>query len=166
MADAEEDASYVLYVFPFSLYSLMVRFTVSLGTAAAPGDASHPIIERRLVNLHRDDNVAEWYLTRISSKGQVPAMVGGRLSAPLTESLDISKFLCEYHFQGLMPSRFRETMDDLMGRLHEINGMSLSVTASADEFPEGIPIASVDELLSRDDISPEYRAALEAKKAL
>ena len=165
MADAE-DASYVLYVFPFSLYSLMVRFTVSLGTAAAPGDASHPIIERRLVNLHRDDNVAEWYLTRISSKGQVPALVGGRLSAPLTESLAISRWLCEYHFTGLMPPRFRETMDDLMGRLHEISGMSLSVTASADEFPEGIPIASVDERLSQDDVSPEYRAALEAKKAL
>ena len=65
-----------------------------------------------------------------------------------------------------MPSRLRETLDDLMGRLHGINGMSVSVTASADEFPEGIPIASVDELLAQDDISPAYRAALEAKKAL
>ncbi|KAH8880249.1 hypothetical protein GQ53DRAFT_755230 [Thozetella sp. PMI_491] len=43
-------------------------------------------------------------------------------------------------------------------------GMSLSVTDSPDDFPEGIPIDGVDQLLAQQDLSPQYRAALEGKR--
>jgi hypothetical protein len=63
-----------LYYFPFSLYSIMVRFTAALG--AKSGEATTPIhVEHQLVNLHRDENIAESYLLSINPKGQVRIVV-------------------------------------------------------------------------------------------
>ncbi len=63
MAGSQE-SDYVLYVFPFSLYSIMVRFTASLG-AASVTDGSGVAIENKLVNLHRNENISEWYLRTV-----------------------------------------------------------------------------------------------------
>ena len=58
-----------LYYFPFSLYSLMARFGFEIAKTLNPETA--PDYALKLVNLHEDQEVSEWYLTKISSKGQV-----------------------------------------------------------------------------------------------
>lgn len=69
--------NYCFHVFPFSLYSIMARFTYVLGQRSRKGgDVIH--IENRLVNLHRDENVSESYLLTVNPKGQVR-------TAPFTE---------------------------------------------------------------------------------
>jgi hypothetical protein len=65
---AEKDV-YTLHYFPFSLYSLMVRFALVIGKRLNPENA--PNVEIKLVNLHQDENFSEPYLTLVNSKGQV-----------------------------------------------------------------------------------------------
>lgn len=60
---------YTLHYFPFSLYSLMVRFGFVLGESLNPNTA--PKLKVRLVNLHRGDHLSEPYLTLVNTKGQV-----------------------------------------------------------------------------------------------
>jgi hypothetical protein len=63
-------ASYTLYHFPFSLFSIMVRYAVAL--RGEPGDENQRMeISQKTVNLHRDENLSEWYLTKVNPKGQV-----------------------------------------------------------------------------------------------
>lgn len=65
----EADVFYTLHYFPFSLYSLMIRFGLSLGQQVNPKTA--PKIEIKLVNLHREEHLSETFLTSINPKGQV-----------------------------------------------------------------------------------------------
>lgn len=61
---------YRLYIFPFSLYSMMTRFTYTLGKTTS--NVNNPLsIELVLVNLHRDENIAEEYLVSVNANGQV-----------------------------------------------------------------------------------------------
>lgn len=62
---------FTLHVFPFSLYSIMVRLTVALGQSAHPSGVSELPIQHRLVNLHRDENISQEYLLTVNPKGQV-----------------------------------------------------------------------------------------------
>jgi hypothetical protein len=63
-------SEYVLYHFPFSPFSIMVRYAVSL--RGEPSSAGETIsIGEKIVNLHRDENLAEWYLLEVNPKGQV-----------------------------------------------------------------------------------------------
>jgi hypothetical protein len=64
------EAGYCLYVFPFSLYSIMARFTLALGQSVSDHNRT-VLITLRLVNLHRDENIAEDYLRSVNPKGQV-----------------------------------------------------------------------------------------------
>ena len=68
MAD-EAPPVYTLHYFPFSLYSLMSRFAFVLGQALNPETA--PRLEVKMVNLHREENYSERYLTQVNPKGQV-----------------------------------------------------------------------------------------------
>jgi hypothetical protein len=61
-------SSYTLYHFPFSLFSIMVRYAIALGQASHEAGLR---IEEKIVDLHRDENLSEWYLTEINPKGQV-----------------------------------------------------------------------------------------------
>ncbi|KAJ9150706.1 hypothetical protein NKR23_g3388 [Pleurostoma richardsiae] len=159
------EAHYVLHVFPFSLYSIMARFTAALGAAyQAPPGKRPPRIELRLVDLHRDEELTEPYLTGVNPKGQVPAMTSPALPATITDSLDISYYLAKKHFPGMLPDANRGEIEALLAKLHAIQGMSLSVA----KVPEGceieFPSPGLNALLSRDDISESYRKALEFKK--
>lgn len=70
MDEAGQTLKCTMYIFPFSLYSIMARFTAALGASA--GQATRPItIEHQLVNLHRNGNISEWYLLNVNPKGQV-----------------------------------------------------------------------------------------------
>lgn len=66
---AAESDVYVLHYFPFSLYSLMVRFALVIGRRLNLETA--PNVEIKLVNMHREENFSEEYLTLVNSKGQV-----------------------------------------------------------------------------------------------
>ncbi|OAQ63291.2 hypothetical protein VFPPC_09157 [Pochonia chlamydosporia 170] len=155
---------YTLHMFPFSLYSIMARFTHQLGKAslpqnAQPTDRFH--LDLKLVNLHRNGNISEEYLTNINPNGQVPSMTGDKLPSPLTDSLDISYHICQY-YPHLLPSPHERLIRRTLTQLHDIQALPLSV--SAEDRGHTIPCEAVDELLSKSDISSEYRAALEFKK--
>lgn len=66
---AEEAPLYTLHYFPFSLYSIMARFGFALGETLSPETA--PRVDVRLVNLDKEDNISEDYLTTVNQKGQV-----------------------------------------------------------------------------------------------
>lgn len=101
---------------------------------------------------------------------QVPALTGPTLSAPLTDSVDISYWLCD-HYPKLIPTDHESTIRDMFHKLHDIRIFALS--ARRDSIPpewqeNGIPPTAIDALLARPDseISPEYRQALENKRKL
>lgn len=62
---------YVLHNQPFSLFSMMVRFTYALGRTSADPATVGVHLENKLVDHHRDENLAEDYLLNINPKGQV-----------------------------------------------------------------------------------------------
>ena len=161
---SSEDARYVLYVFPFSLYSIMVRFTIALGRDYHKAIKA-PVIENRLVNLHEDEELTEWFL-KINPKGQVPAMTSNVLASPLPDSLAMSYHFCEHHYPGLLPEAHRQVIQDLLSKVHDIEGSSLSVKNPRKELTVEVPNPGLDKLLERADISEEYRRALESKKRL
>lgn len=50
---------------------MMVRFTYVLGRSSADPTTTGVKIENKLVDHHRDENLAEEYLLKINPKGQV-----------------------------------------------------------------------------------------------
>lgn len=97
-------------------------------------------------------------------------MTGPKLSAPLTDSVDISYWLSGY-YPKLLPRDLEPTIRDLFTKLHDIDIYCLCVRL--DSVPpewqrSGVPPISVDALLAKPDseISPEYRRALEKKREL
>lgn len=63
--------AYILHVFPFSLYSIMARFTYVLARSTESPASNDIVFENKLVNLHHDENIAEDYLVQVNPKGQV-----------------------------------------------------------------------------------------------
>lgn len=70
LADGKIDAgrANTLHYYPFSLYSIIVRFAFELGRAANPGTSPNVVL--RLVNLQEGENLSQDYLT-LNAKGQV-----------------------------------------------------------------------------------------------
>jgi hypothetical protein len=93
------------------------------------------------------------------SRGQVPALTSPLLSAPLTDSRDISKWLCEQQ-PRLVPAEHRETIDRLMDGLYAFHALSLSTPER--ERIHGVPNVAAA-MLERSDISDTWRRALELK---
>ncbi|KAF7587652.1 hypothetical protein BBP40_006908 [Aspergillus hancockii] len=128
----------------------MVQFTIAI----AVRDRSHSTrelgkIKYRLVNLHQNEALQEDYLLHVNPRGRVPALTAKSLPAPLTDSLSISYWICEQH-PSLIPERHRTTIQRLLSQLHRIQVEN--------------PNPAVDDILARDDITPEYRRALEYKR--
>lgn len=99
---------------------------------------------------------------------QVPALTGPKLSAPLTDSVDISYWLCG-HYPNLLPPDHESTIKYMFTKLHDLPIFALS--ARRESMPpewqtNGIPPTAIDALLAKPDISPEYRRALEHKREL
>ncbi len=76
----------------------------------------------------------------------MPVLTGGDLPSPLTESLAISKWLCQHHFPALAPPELEVTIDGLLGKIHDIAGLPLSSSETEELRLEGIPCEAVDEL--------------------
>ncbi|KAG8158127.1 hypothetical protein KVR01_011888 [Diaporthe batatas] len=159
---------YTLHNQPFSLFSMMVRFTYVLGRSSADNATDGVNIEYKLVDHHRYENLGEDYLINVNPKGQVPTLTGPKLPAPLTDSVDISYWLSG-HYPKLLPPDLEPTIRDLFTKLHDIDIYCLCVRPESvppEWRTSGVPPVSVDALLAKPDseISPEYRKALLKKR--
>lgn len=161
---------FTLCVFPFSLYSIMARFAIALGNQYHQGPNGVPNIIHKLINLHRDENLEERFLTEINSNGQVPVMTrewqdGSKTRLEvMTESVAISKFFGESFFPGLLGGAHKGEVDNLLKSIHEIQAFSLSIKSPSKEQAVEVPDPGMDALLARTDISDNYRRALEYKR--
>lgn len=171
VVDNSQGGPYTLLIFPFSLYSIMARFAIELGKEYHQGPNGVPNIAHKLINLHLDENLEEWFLTEINASGQVPVMTqewrDGSREPRLeitTESVVISKFFGEKFFLGLLGGAHREEVDRLLAKIHEIQAFSLSVKNPTKEQAVEVPDPGQDERLARTDISEKYRRALEYKR--
>ena len=70
-ANGQGNPVHKLYYFPFSLYSIIVRFAAELGHSLNP--ETSPRIRLQFLDLHEQDNFSEEYL-KISPNGQVSGM--------------------------------------------------------------------------------------------
>lgn len=68
-AETSAKPVYTLHFSPFSLYSLMIRFSTEIGKKLNAESA--PNVHIKLVNLDKLENLSEEYLTKVNSKGQV-----------------------------------------------------------------------------------------------
>lgn len=157
MTMAAESDFYTLHYFPFSLYSLMIRFGLVLGRRLNSDTA--PKVHIKLVNLHREENLSEEYLTLVNSRGQVPALTSRALATPLTDSRDISEWLCEQQPE-LVPDHYRATIQSIMDKLYSFHAMALTI--GREEKKHGIPNRAA-ELLEQKDLTEHHRRALELR---
>lgn len=164
----EDTETYTLYIFPFSLYSIMARLTIVLGMTHPhrPPTRALPRVDLKLLNLHRDENLSEEFL-KLNPKGQVPVMTSKGREA-LTDSLDISLFFGREYFHELFPHAHKAGIEKLLADLHAIEGFSLSV--KEEKVKPGWEVEILDpgleKLLGRDEFSEEYLKALRFKKQL
>lgn len=84
------------------------------------------------------------------------------LSAPLTDSHDICRWLCEQQPE-LIPSQHRETIERLMGEFYSFHAQALTVLP--EDSKDGIPNQAAAKL-ERQDIVESYRRQLEIKSVL
>ncbi|KAK8073118.1 hypothetical protein PG996_006466 [Apiospora saccharicola] len=161
MAADPTNSEYALYSAPFSLYSMMALHTALLGPLTA--NARKPkSITLHFVHHKKNENLGEDYLVHVNPKGQVPAMTGGALEKPLTDSISITLHLAETHYPAMLPDEHTAVIRDLLERIHAIPGLSYSNKNPTAEMTKYNP-SPVEEILQRTDISPEYRKALEGK---
>jgi len=171
MANQNEERLYTLYVFPFSLYSLMVRYTLALGGAFHTDAATRVLrVTLKLINLHHDEELAEDFLRNINPLGQVPVLAAASpdteplLPKPMPDSLPISYLLVREHYPGLLPALHAEAIRGLLSELHAIEGMSLSVRKISPEMAVRVLNNGLEDRLKMEDISEEYRQMLRVKK--
>jgi glutathione S-transferase len=157
-ASTGDGDNYTVYYNPFSICSIMVRMTLAL--RGKPASEPAPTFTEHLIDIYKDEQLSESFLTTVNPKGQVPAMTSPALPEPLTDSLDITYHLCDL-YPRLGPKEHKETIYRLLKELHQIQYLSLSFTP-AQNRAGGITVA-VEKLRAQPDISDKYREALEFK---
>lgn len=164
----EDIESYTLYIFPFSLYSIMARLTIALGVTHPhrPLTRALPSVNLKLLDLHRDENLTEEFL-KLNPKGQVPVMTSNGRDA-LTDSLEISYFFGKEFFHEMLPHKHKAEIEKLLSDLHAIQGFSLSVKEEKikPDWTDEILDPGLEELLGRGNLSENYQKALRFKKQL
>ncbi|KAL3471094.1 hypothetical protein BJX99DRAFT_238180 [Aspergillus californicus] len=146
------DADPCLYIYPFSIQSIVVQFTIVLalrGKTRPSRELAH--LGYRLVNVERNENLQEWYLTHVNPLGKVPTLTAKSLETPLTDCLSIVYWLCE-QCPRLLPVGHRTEICRLLLQLHE----------NFDGF--GSPNPAVEDFLANHDITGPHRQALEYKR--
>src|SRR6266536_361321 len=113
---ASNDA-YTVHHNPFSICSIMTRMTLAMRKPTTSPDPN--TFHEQLVDIYKDEQLSEPFLTTVYPKGQVPAMTGGSLSEPLTDSLDITYYLCDL-YPNLAPAEHKEVIYRLLKELHQI----------------------------------------------
>ena len=93
---------------------------------------------------------------------KVPALTSRALASPLTDSHDISKWLCEKQPE-LVPEYHRITIQKIMDKLYSFHAMALTI--GREQKKHGIPNRAA-ELLEKKDLTEHHRRALEMKSVL
>ncbi|KAI9904054.1 hypothetical protein N3K66_000583 [Trichothecium roseum] len=148
---------FTLHYFPFSLYSLMARFGFVLGEELNPATA--PRVEIRFVDRQNTENLSEDYLVNVNPKGSVPSLTSPSLPSALTDSRDISTWLCDKQPE-LLPEEHKENIVRLVDMLYDFHAMALMI--SPDDRKDGIPNQAAA-LLENPDLTEPHRRALEIK---
>ncbi|KAL4935553.1 hypothetical protein BDV06DRAFT_228712 [Aspergillus oleicola] len=146
------EADPCLYLYPFSVQSLVVHFAIILalrGKSRPARDLSQ--MGYRLVNIDKNENLHEWYLVDVNPLGRVPTLTGKSLASPLTDALSIVYWVCD-HCPDLLPKAHQTEITRLLCELHE----------TLDGYSAVNP--RVEDLLSHHDITPTHRKALEYKR--
>ncbi|KAK4574113.1 hypothetical protein LTR86_001874 [Recurvomyces mirabilis] len=153
---------YTLYHHPYSICSIMVRYTYAV--AGHPKDPSSAMeLDEQVLDIMKGAQLEEHFLVKVNPKGQVPALTSSSLDTPITDSLDITYYIAE-RYPTLMPSEHKQTIIDLLGELHDINYFSLSFG----DKPDGAKgqAKAIRGRMEDPAISPEYRRALEYKLSI
>jgi glutathione S-transferase len=153
-------ADYTLYHNPFSICSIFVRYTLAMAGESRDADSMLHVHEN-MVDLAKQEQLAEDYLTKINPKGQVPVLTSSRLSAPIADSLDIQLFIAD-HYPTLSPDSHKSNIIQLLKELHALNYFSLSFGKKPQMAAANVK--AIEDQLARKDISAEYRKALEYKQ--
>jgi glutathione S-transferase len=151
-------ANYTLHYNPFSICSTMARVTLAFRKTPTPPDPN--TFTENLVDISKDEQLSEEFLTACNPKGQVPAMTSSALQSPLTDSLDITYYLCDL-YPNLAPKEQKEEIFRLLKELHQIQYLSLSFTPAQNRA--GRITTAIEKLMEREDISEKYREALTYK---
>ena len=155
-------AKYILYHHPYSICSLMVRYTQAV--AGHPRDSSSAMkLDEQVVEIMKGAQLEEDFLVKVNPKGQVPALTSSSLATPITDSLDITYYIAE-RYPTLMPPEHKQSIIDLLGDLHEINYFSLSF-GDKPERAKG-QAKAIRDRIADPTISSEYRNALEYKLSM
>ncbi|KIX94961.1 uncharacterized protein Z520_09271 [Fonsecaea multimorphosa CBS 102226] len=149
----------ILYYDRRSICSSMVRYT--LANAGLPDNCLPLSVELREIDIYTGAQLSEAYLCEVNPKGQVPVLLcPGLLEKPITDSLDITFWLCERH-PGLRPPEYAGDINRLLRDLHAINFFSLSMRRNPQraEMQEAKILAQ----MNKPDISARHKKALEYK---
>jgi len=155
--------TYTLYHHPFSVCSLMVRYTLAIAGPTNQYTTSMDVVEKE-IDIYNSGQLDEHFLTRVNPKGQVPVLAGSSLASPIADSLAITSYLADRH-HALIPGAHDKQIRSLLSQLHALNYFSLSFGSTKPQMAR-IFIEAIDERLARRNISAEYRAALEYKRTV
>jgi hypothetical protein len=152
--------------------------TLELGKQP-PTVAEVPVIER-IIDIQHGGQLAESYICEVNRMGtvcltipfqstdqstnviQVPAFTHpSLLDAPITESLDITRFIYQRFYPHLCPKEHQAQIEKLLYELHEISFVTLSFR----RWPERVDqmINGVKSKLKDPSLSQRHREALEYK---
>lgn len=167
-----------LYHNPYSVCSIMVRYTLAL---RGPAKDNLPAleVEEKPVDIFNQEQLSEDFL-KINPYGQaskstslitwcpvsnsvidfqVPVLLSS-LQSPICDSLEITHVIANYS-KSLIPENYKAQITDLLAELHDLNYFSLS-------FPGRQQMAvtlsaPIEKRLQDPNITEDYRKALEFK---
>lgn len=162
MAATDLTAPFTLYHTLYSIRALMTRITFAMRGAPRSGYPDMNLQQHEMdLGATSPDQLTEFFLCKVNPDGTVPALTNDKLlPEPLHESLDIAWYLCEW-YPGLLPPEHEPEIRKLIGELHEINFPVLTFGPS-DRHALDLD-NDVQKILGRNDISDEYRKALQHK---
>ncbi|KIW89620.1 uncharacterized protein Z519_09776 [Cladophialophora bantiana CBS 173.52] len=150
----------ILYYDGRSICSSMVRYT--LANAGPPVENCLFLSpELREIDIFNGAQLSESYLCEVNPKGQVPVLESkGYLGKPITDSLEITLWLCERH-PDLRPPEYADDINRLLRNLHAINFFTLSMRNRPQraELLEGAILAK----MNTPGLSARHKKALEYK---
>lgn len=139
------------------------RAVPSSGKPQRPGryvslDVTLRLTHMYILTVNKSSEFADWCFP------QVPTLTSATLSTPLTNTLEIT-YLIGNRYPSLIPPPHRSTIEDLLGKLHAIQPLSLSIPPPENRS-EGIPNPIIGQYLSQPGISDAWRNALIYKEDL
>ncbi|KIX05322.1 uncharacterized protein Z518_06194 [Rhinocladiella mackenziei CBS 650.93] len=158
--ESPDGTPYTLYHNYYSICSIMMRYLMRIRGDPVDAAAQMNVAEQH-VDIFNEEQFSEKYLLEVNPNGQVPVL--GSLVAfsyPLAQTTAISAYVSE-RYPALMPVDHAETIRKSLIKMHELNFFTLSFLKSP-KLASGFADV-VLKRLANNDISEEYRKALEYK---